>query len=440
MPGNDAHRRRQHFQAFQRRGELPTIAARQIGPSNRTGKKRVAAEHQVVVREPQANAPRRVPGRFQHLETGTIRQSRKGPGEVGPKQRRRPRQDGIRVDVIQGRKGPFRITGVQKNRRGITTQQGFQCADMVNMPMRQQVTGNRQAPTLNPIGNGFGIPAGIADPSPPGWLRQDRAIDLECSNSDNVAMHNESYDRRLGASLTSPLAPACLLRMLVTAGPTREALDPVRFISNRSSGRMGYAIAAAARARGHTVTLISGPVTLRPPAQVSFIPVTSARDMLSAVRRELPAADVLIMAAAVADWRPLNVSPTKCKKSETAGDRMALDFVRNPDILESVRADKADRLFVGFAAETGNPAAEGFRKLRAKGLDLLLANDVSQPDAGFEVDTNRIILLSRDGCREDWPLMPKTEAAARLISRIEMLETLRRSEPDNSRCMSPKRS
>lgn len=214
-------------------------------------------------------------------------------------------------------------------------------------------------------------------------------------------------------------APNRKLRILVSAGPTREPLDPVRYLSNRSSGRMGYAIAGAAQQRGHAVSLVSGPVALPPPDGVIRIPVVTALEMLAALRAALPAHEVLIMAAAVADWRPEAVSPVKTKKQAIIGDGMTLALVRNPDILATLHPLKGNRLFVGFAAETGDPVGEGWRKLHAKGLDLLLANDVSRPDAGFEAPTNRVSLLAADGTREDWPLMQKTDLAVRLLERIE---------------------
>ncbi len=212
------------------------------------------------------------------------------------------------------------------------------------------------------------------------------------------------------------------MRILITAGPTREHLDPVRFLSNRSTGKMGFALAEQAAARGHAVTLVAGPVTLGTPADVRRVDVVSACDMLAAVQRELPDAEVLIMCAAVADWRPKQVSPVKLKKRAMCA---VLELEPNPDILLTLRPEKGHRLFVGFAAETGDPLAEAQRKLEAKGLDLLAANDVSQPDAGFAVDTNRVTLLSRDAAPEYLPLMSKREAADRILDRVERLAEAR---------------
>lgn len=206
------------------------------------------------------------------------------------------------------------------------------------------------------------------------------------------------------------------MNVLVTAGPTREAIDPVRYVSNRSSGKMGYAIAAAAAARGHAVCLVSGPVCLEPPAGVAFVPVVSADDMLAAVGAQFGACDALVMAAAVADFRPRAVSPVKLKKA--AGLR-PLELEATPDILAAVAARKGTRFVAGFAAETGPVMlAEARRKLRDKNLDLIVANDVSEPGAGFEVDTNRVTFVDAAG-EEALPLMSKAAVADRLVRRIE---------------------
>lgn len=207
------------------------------------------------------------------------------------------------------------------------------------------------------------------------------------------------------------------MRIIITAGPTREHIDPVRFISNRSTGKMGFALAARAAARGHTVVLVAGPVALETPAAVRRIDVVSARDMLAAVRAELPAAEVLIMCAAVADWRPKHSSPVKLKKYAMSA---VLELVPNPDILLTLKPEKGQRFFIGFAAETGDPVSEAQRKLEAKGLDLMVANDVSQPDAGFAVETNRVTLLSVAGAVEPLPLMSKHDVADRILDRLPL--------------------
>jgi phosphopantothenoylcysteine decarboxylase/phosphopantothenate--cysteine ligase len=206
------------------------------------------------------------------------------------------------------------------------------------------------------------------------------------------------------------------MHLLITAGPTREPIDPVRYISNRSSGRMGYAVAEAGLARGHIIRLVSGPVQLAPPPRAAVFRVETAADMLAAVSAHVPWCDALVMAAAVADWRPAAPAGVKLKKDRTP---RALNLERTPDILEGIRALKGGRVFVGFAAETGDPVPEARRKLRAKGLDLIVANDVTQPGAGFEVDTNRVTLISADGATEPLPLLPKAAVAERIVAWIE---------------------
>jgi phosphopantothenoylcysteine decarboxylase/phosphopantothenate--cysteine ligase len=204
-------------------------------------------------------------------------------------------------------------------------------------------------------------------------------------------------------------------RFLITAGPTREALDPVRFISNRSTGKMGFAIAEAAARAGYDVTLVAGPVTLPTPKGVTRVDIESARDLLAAVEKALPEADIYISTAAIADWRPETYSPTKLKKATMEG---VIRLVPNPDVLKTIRPLKGNRLFVGFAAETGEPTQEATRKMREKGLDMIVANDVTAPGAGFAVDTNRVTLLFPDLTQETLPLMTKRALATTLIERI----------------------
>lgn len=206
------------------------------------------------------------------------------------------------------------------------------------------------------------------------------------------------------------------MRILVTAGPTREFMDPVRFISNRSSGKMGYAVAIAARNRGHEVVLVSGPVALAAPVGVTVIPVVSAAEMLAAVSGNLDSCDVLVMAAAVSDWRPAVVSGQKLKKLKREPD---LRLEPTADILQTLKPRKGNRVFVGFAAETEQVEAEARRKLVSKGLDLIIANDVSQADAGFDVDTNRVVLITSDALPLSLPLMPKQEVGDRIITWVE---------------------
>lgn len=210
------------------------------------------------------------------------------------------------------------------------------------------------------------------------------------------------------------------MKILVTAGPTREFIDPVRFLSNPSSGRMGFAIARIARSMGHEVTLVAGPVSLKTPKGVARIDVVSARDMLRAVLKEK--FDCMISTAAVADWRPEECAREKLKKSQMDG---VLKLVRNPDILKTVsdkvrsmRGKAARRILVGFAAETGDPTAEAARKCREKGLDLVVANDVTAAGSGFGVRTNRVSFVWPDGNIENLPLMSKESVARRIIRAI----------------------
>ena len=215
------------------------------------------------------------------------------------------------------------------------------------------------------------------------------------------------------------------MKFVVTAGPTREFIDPVRFLSNPSTGRMGFAVARAARAAGHEVTLIAGPVALKTPRGVTRIDVVSARDMLNAVRTVIARADVLVMTAAVADWRPARRASRKLKKTEMSD---TLHLVRNPDILKTinrlVRTGTTGILPValiriGFAAETGAPAAEAVRKCREKGLDLVVGNDVSEPGSGFGTRTNRVTFVTPDGTVQHLPLMSKLAVARRIVSFAE---------------------
>lgn len=213
------------------------------------------------------------------------------------------------------------------------------------------------------------------------------------------------------------------MRITVTAGPTREPIDPVRFIGNRSSGRMGYAVAEAARTRGHDVTLVSGPVALGAPEGVRRIVVETAAEMQAATESWFAVSDALVMAAAVADWRPKARSALKIKKRDGPA---VLELERTPDILAGIKGRKGGRVVVGFAAETGDPVPEARRKLTEKDLDLVVANDVLEPGAGFEVETNRVTLVSRDAV-EPLPLMTKREVADRIVAWIERAAAPRES-------------
>ena len=223
------------------------------------------------------------------------------------------------------------------------------------------------------------------------------------------------------------------MKVVVTAGPTREHLDPVRFLSNPSTGKMGFAVAAEAARRGHDVTLISGPVALKTPKGVKRIDVVSARDMLKATvdslshaRQEgdLRSPVVFISTAAVADWRPAKCATSKLKKREMSG---TLRLVRNPDILKTLRRLTRPGLsplplfLVGFAAETDNVLAEAARKCREKGLSFIVANDVTEKGSGFGTDTNRVTFVFPDGTLRRHPLMSKRRVAASIVREIEGL-------------------
>jgi phosphopantothenoylcysteine decarboxylase/phosphopantothenate--cysteine ligase len=209
--------------------------------------------------------------------------------------------------------------------------------------------------------------------------------------------------------------PLAGVRVLVTAGGTQEALDPVRLLTNRSSGRMGYALAQAARNLGASVTLVSAPTQLAPVVGVEQVAVRSAADMAQAVLSRCECTDILVMAAAVADYRPASVSEQKIKKGEGA---LVLSLERTQDILAAVASHPArPPVVIGFAAETEALLANATAKLAKKRLDLIVANDVSAPDSGFEVDTNRAVLLRADGAREDLPLMDKGAMADLIMER-----------------------
>lgn len=250
------------------------------------------------------------------------------------------------------------------------------------------------------------------------------------------------------------------MKFVVTAGPTREHLDPVRFLSNPSTGKMGFAVARAAAMRGHEVVLVAGPVSLKTPKGVRRIDVTSAREMLAAVEKELfsnsqdmvryssgrvgdaplpvgaalradrisQCSMVFIATAAVADWRPAKCAARKLKKGQMSD---TLKLVRNPDILKTVarrtkhqapaRIARASTIFVGFAAETNDVIAEARRKCREKNLDMIVANDVTEKGSGFGVDTNRVTFVRKDGSVERLPLMTKLAVARRIVRECEDL-------------------
>ncbi|MCM8899782.1 bifunctional phosphopantothenoylcysteine decarboxylase/phosphopantothenate--cysteine ligase CoaBC [Caldicoprobacter algeriensis] len=205
------------------------------------------------------------------------------------------------------------------------------------------------------------------------------------------------------------------LRILVTAGPTREYLDPVRFISNPSSGKMGYAIAAACAERGADVELVSGPVSISPPPGVKLYRVETAKEMFEKVMEIFPLCHMVFKAAAVGDYRPETYYPTKIKKDN---DRLTLTLVKNPDILKELGKRKGKCILVGFAAETENIEEYAMKKMREKNLDFIVANDVTRQGAGFEKNTNEGLLVTREGEVIAIPQMDKKEFAHRIIDEV----------------------
>jgi phosphopantothenoylcysteine decarboxylase / phosphopantothenate---cysteine ligase len=204
--------------------------------------------------------------------------------------------------------------------------------------------------------------------------------------------------------------------VLVTSGPTREPIDPVRYLSNRSSGKMGHAVATAALRRGARVTLIAGPTPLSPPAGVVYVPVQTAEDMREAALHHLDSATIVIKAAAVADYRVAQPSATKIKSKKDEG--VTLELVPNPDILKEIASRKGSRFIVGFAAETDDVRAHAAAKLRAKGVDMLVLNDVSKTGIGFDADDNEVVLLDRWGGALELPRMAKLEVARAILDRV----------------------
>ena len=207
-------------------------------------------------------------------------------------------------------------------------------------------------------------------------------------------------------------------RILVTAGPTREPLDPVRFITNYSSGKMGYAVAVMARRRGAEVTLISGPTPLPVPRGVRFIGVETAVEMRDAVMKEMKDSTVIIKAAAVADYRPEAFSGSKIKKKTGP---MVLNLARNPDIIAEIGDKKGKRILVGFAVETDQLVEYAKKKMIQKNMDLIVANDITQAGAGFQAETNIVKILDRQGGAENLPMMDKKLVADRILDRVKAL-------------------
>lgn len=203
--------------------------------------------------------------------------------------------------------------------------------------------------------------------------------------------------------------------ILVTAGPTREALDPVRFLTNRSSGKMGYAVAEAGIRRGAKVILVSGPTDLRVPEGVDWVPVNTAEEMRNAVRERAREANIVVMAAAVADYRPAQMQTAKLKRGDEA---LTLQLEPTPDILGELGRQKNSRILIGFAAETERLVENARAKLARKGADMIVANDVTQEGAGFDGETNIVTLVLRDGREIALPKMPKLDVANRVLDQV----------------------
>ncbi|MEJ5377519.1 MAG: bifunctional phosphopantothenoylcysteine decarboxylase/phosphopantothenate--cysteine ligase CoaBC [bacterium] len=204
-------------------------------------------------------------------------------------------------------------------------------------------------------------------------------------------------------------------RVLVTAGPTWESMDPVRFISNRSSGKMGFAIARVARRRGAAVTLVSGPTGLKPPPGVGFVQVESASQMMDAVMEKMQEATVVVKAAAVADYKPEEFQEHKIKKDQ---EKWSLSLTKTADILAQLGQRKGNRILVGFAAETRSLLENAKDKLARKNLDWIVANDVTKPGSGFGVETNQVVIMGRDGTIEELPQISKEEVAWAILDKV----------------------
>jgi len=279
------------------------------------------------------------------------------------------------------------------------------------------------APAMNV--NVWGHPATLANVA----LLRERGVRFAGPGSGALACGWEGEGRMLdpaevAAEAELLLQPPSLAGrvVLVTAGGTREPVDAVRFLGNRSSGKMGFAVAAEAARRGAEVVLVAAPTALATPPGVRRVDVTTALEMQSAVRAELPRAAVVVKAAAVADFRPSQAEAGKIKKEELPEDGApTLPLVRNPDILAEIGREKGSRVVVGFAAEHGDPVPAARRKLAAKGCDLFVANDVSASDAGFDADANRVVFVWPGGDAETLPPLSKADVAAHLLDRVEKL-------------------
>jgi phosphopantothenoylcysteine decarboxylase/phosphopantothenate--cysteine ligase len=242
---------------------------------------------------------------------------------------------------------------------------------------------------------------------------------LENVLNKNMEAASRRLEKRQDAASTKVLLPLQNRTVLVTAGPTREALDPVRFLGNRSSGKMGYALAEAAAAMGAKVLLVSGPVQIGAPVGVQLLPVVSTEEMYEAVLSHASQCDIIIAAAAPADFRPAKVAPQKLKKQGTEPFHLQLE--PTPDIIAAVAAKKTSgQVVIGFAAETNDGLENARKKLIAKNLDAIVLNDVTQPGAGFETETNQVTWVTSEQ-NEPWPMMSKRDVAERILGQAKEL-------------------
>lgn len=239
---------------------------------------------------------------------------------------------------------------------------------------------------------------------------------LACGDSGAGKLEDVAVIAERALEVLSAKQDLAGLSVMVTAGPTREALDPVRYISNRSSGKMGYAIARAAQQRGANVTLLTGPVSIDPPHGVRVVPFTTTQDLLDAAVSLADQQDILIQAAAPADYRAKEIAAQKIKKQ--GGADMVIELTENPDVAATLGKNKrADQTFVGFAAETNDVLAHAQGKLEKKNLDMIVANDVTMPGAGFDVNTNIVTLITK-GETVSLPLLKKDEVAHRILDQV----------------------
>ncbi len=238
---------------------------------------------------------------------------------------------------------------------------------------------------------------------------------LACGISGKGRLPEPEHIVSAACGIINPIKDMEGVKILITAGPTREALDPVRYITNHSSGKMGYAVAREAARRGAAVKLVSGPVTLEKPDKVEIINVVTAKEMHKAVLDNYKDCNVLVMAAAVADYRSTRISEKKIKKT---GDNLVLELVKNPDIAKDMGKLKGDRIMVGFSAETDNLINNAKSKLESKNFDMIVANDVTKEGAGFNTDTNIVTFIKKDYSMRELPIMSKEAVAGEMLNEI----------------------